>query len=66
MSLILLAGGVLRTLSKSPAKLDHMLQGSLNEVQSGAADNKKMITSSDTKLPVVKQAEKAIKNMKKD
>jgi ABC-type uncharacterized transport system auxiliary subunit len=40
-------------------------KGSLNEVQSGAADSKKMITSSDTKLPVVKQAEKAIANMKK-
>ncbi len=40
-------------------------KGSLNEVQSGAADSKKMITSSDTKLPVVKQAEKAISNMKK-
>lgn len=40
-------------------------KGSLNEVQSGAADSKKMITSSDTKLPVVKQAEKAITNMKK-
>ena len=40
-------------------------KGSLNEVQSGAADSKKMITSNDTKLPVVKQAEKAIKNMKK-
>ncbi len=40
-------------------------KGSLNEVQSGAADSKKMITSSDTKLPVVKQAEKAIENMKK-
>jgi hypothetical protein len=40
-------------------------KGSLNEVQSGAADSKKMITSNDTKLPVVKQAEKAIENMKK-
>jgi hypothetical protein len=40
-------------------------KGSLNEVQSGAADSKKMITSSETKLPVVKQAEKAIENMKK-
>jgi ABC-type Fe3+-hydroxamate transport system substrate-binding protein len=40
-------------------------KGSLNEVQSGAADSKKMITSSDTKLPVIEQAEKAIKNMKK-
>ncbi len=40
-------------------------KGSLNEVQSGAADSNKMITSSDTKLPVVKQAEKAIANMKK-
>jgi ABC-type uncharacterized transport system auxiliary subunit len=40
-------------------------KGSLNEVQSGAADSKKMITSRDTKLPVVEQAEKAIKNMKK-
>jgi ABC-type uncharacterized transport system auxiliary subunit len=40
-------------------------KGSLNEVQSGAADSKKMITSSDTKLPVVKQAEKTIANMKK-
>jgi ABC-type uncharacterized transport system auxiliary subunit len=40
-------------------------KGSLNEVQSGAADSRKMITSSDTKLPVVKQAEKAIKEMKK-
>jgi ABC-type uncharacterized transport system auxiliary subunit len=39
-------------------------KGSLNEVQSGAADSKKMITSSDTKLPVVKQAEKAIEKMK--
>jgi hypothetical protein len=40
-------------------------KGSLNEVQSGAADSKKMITSNETKLPVVKQAEKAIENMKK-
>lgn len=40
-------------------------KGSLNEVQSGAADSNKMITSSDTKLPVVKQAEKAISDMKK-
>jgi septal ring factor EnvC (AmiA/AmiB activator) len=40
-------------------------KGSLNEVQSGAADSNKMITSSDTKLPVVKQVEKAINNMKR-
>jgi hypothetical protein len=40
-------------------------KGSLNEVQSGAADSNKMITSNDTKLPVVKQAEKAIENMKR-
>lgn len=40
-------------------------KGSLNEVQSGAADSEKMITSSDTKLPVVKQAEKVIADMKK-
>jgi hypothetical protein len=39
-------------------------KGSLNEVQGGAADSKKMITSSDTKLPVVKQAEKVIAKMK--
>ena len=41
-------------------------KGSLNEVQSGAADSKKMITSDDTKLPVVKQAEKVITEMKKN
>ncbi len=41
-------------------------KGSLNEVQSGAADSNKMITSNDTKLPVVKQAEKAINNMKRN
>jgi hypothetical protein len=44
----------------SPANLLETIversKGSLNEVQSGAADSKKMITSSDTKLPVVKQA----------
>lgn len=40
-------------------------KGSLNEVQSGAADSSKMITSNDPKLPVVKQAEKAIENMKR-
>jgi ABC-type uncharacterized transport system auxiliary subunit len=40
-------------------------KGSLNEVQSGAADSNKMITSNDTKLPVVKQAEKAINSMKR-
>ncbi len=53
----------------SPANsLDTIVErskGSLNEVQSGAADSKKMITSSDAKLPVVKQAEKAITNIKK-
>jgi ABC-type uncharacterized transport system auxiliary subunit len=53
----------------SPANsLDTIVErskGSLNEVQSGAADSKKMITSNDTKLPVVKQAEKAIEKMKK-
>jgi ABC-type uncharacterized transport system auxiliary subunit len=40
-------------------------KGSLNEVQSGAADSNKMITSSDPKLPAVKQAEKTIENMKR-
>lgn len=38
-------------------------KGGLNEVQ-GSADRNKMYRSRDTELPVVKQAEKAIQNMK--
>ncbi len=39
-------------------------QGALNEVQPGAADRDKMYRSNDSKLPVVKQAEKAIDKLK--
>lgn len=38
-------------------------KGGLNEVQ-GSADRSKMYNSNDTKLPVVKQAEKAIQGIK--
>ena len=37
-------------------------KGGLNEVQ-GSADRSKMYNSGDTKLPVVKQAEKALRSM---
>ncbi|MCP2727378.1 low temperature-induced protein [Limnofasciculus baicalensis] len=39
-------------------------QGGLNEVQ-GDADRDKMNSSNDPKLPVVKQAEKALSNIQK-
>jgi hypothetical protein len=39
-------------------------KGALNEVQPGAADRDKMYRSNDSKLPVVKQAEKAIDKLK--
>jgi hypothetical protein len=39
-------------------------QGALNEVQPNAADRDKMYRSNDTKLPVVKQAQKAIDKLK--
>lgn len=39
-------------------------QGALNEVQPNAADRDTMHRSNDTKLPVVKQVEKAIDKLK--
>ena len=44
--------------------IEERSKGALNEVQ-GSADRNKMYRSSDTKPPVIKQAEKAIDNMKK-
>ena len=44
--------------------IEERSQGSLNEVQSGAADRNKMYRSNDTKLPVVKQAENVISKLK--
>jgi hypothetical protein len=44
--------------------IEERSQGALNEVQPGAADRDKMYRSNDTKLPVVKQAEKTIDKLK--
>jgi hypothetical protein len=41
-------------------------QGALNEVQPNSADRDKMYTSTETKLPAVKQVEKAIDKLKKN
>ncbi|WP_310488879.1 hypothetical protein [Chamaesiphon sp. VAR_69_metabat_338] len=53
---------------KNPANslesIEERSQGALNEVQPNAADRDTMHRSSDTKLPVVKQAEKAIDKLK--
>jgi hypothetical protein len=45
--------------------IEERSQGALNEVQGGAADRNKMSRSNDPKLPVVKQAEKALNKMTK-
>ncbi len=47
-----------------PESIAERSKGALNEIQSGAADHDKMYRSNDTKLPVVKQAEKTIEKLK--
>jgi hypothetical protein len=44
--------------------IEERSQGALNEVQPDAADRNKMYRSNDTKLPVVKQAERTIEKLK--
>jgi hypothetical protein len=50
--------------ANSLKSVEERSQGALNEVQPNAADRDKMHRSSDTKLPVVKQVEKAIDKLK--
>ncbi len=50
--------------ANSLKSIEERSQGALNEVQPNAADRDKMYRSSDTKLPVVKQVEKAIDKLK--
>ncbi|PSB56868.1 hypothetical protein [Chamaesiphon polymorphus] len=59
----------LETLDKPPLTLDEVTersQGALNEVQPNAADSDKMYrnTESSPKLPIVKQAERALDKLK--
>lgn len=46
--------------------IEERSQGALNEVQGDAADRDKMSRSNDARLPVVKQAEKALNKMQKN
>jgi hypothetical protein len=50
--------------ANSLESIEERSQGALNEVQPNAADRDKMHRSNDTKLPVVKQVEKAIDKLK--
>jgi hypothetical protein len=50
--------------ANSLKEIEERSQGALNEVQPNAADRDKMYRSKDTKLPVVKQVEKAIDKLK--
>jgi hypothetical protein len=50
--------------ANSLKSVEERSQGALNEVQPNAADRDKMHRSNDTKLPVVKQVEKAIDKLK--
>jgi hypothetical protein len=50
--------------ANSLKEIEERSQGALNEVQPNAADRDKMHRTSDTKLPVVKQVEKAIDKLK--
>jgi hypothetical protein len=50
--------------ANSLKSIEERSQGALNEVQPNAADRDKMHRSSDPKLPVVKQVEKAIDKLK--
>jgi hypothetical protein len=50
--------------ANSLESIEERSQGALNEVQPNAADRDKMYRSNDTKLPVVKQVEKAIDKLK--
>jgi hypothetical protein len=49
----------------SSEAIEQRSQGALNEVQPNSADRDKMYTSTETKLPAVKQVEKAIDKLKK-
>jgi hypothetical protein len=50
--------------ANSLKSIEERSQGALNEVQPNAADRDKMYRSTDPKLPVVKQVEKAIGKFK--
>jgi hypothetical protein len=50
--------------ANSLKEIEERSQGALNEVQPKAADRDKMYRSNETKLPAVKQVEKAIDKMK--